>query len=244
MNVLIIEDERIAAQRLAKLLTELDENIQVSNFIEGVEEAVQYLKDNIEPDVIFMDIQLADGISFEIFDLIQITCPVIFTTAYDEYALEAFRVHALDYLLKPIKRPEVAAVLDRLSTHQIRSNNDLTNFGHPAQVKKVLIKLGHRLKVITLNEARFYYSENKITFYMGDEGKRYPLDLSLDKLEAEIDPNQFFRVNRQFIVNQEAIKGMVSYSANRIKLQLEPNPPSDVIVSKDKVSRFRKWLVS
>jgi len=242
MNVIIIEDERMAANRLAKMLTELNGEINVVEIFEGVEDSVQFFSKNQSPDAIFMDIQLSDGISFEIFDMVDITCPVIFTTAYDEYALNAFKVNALDYLLKPIKREDLAKAVDRL--HQKNETSQPLALNHPDKSTKVLIKMGHKLIVLKLNDAAYYYSQDKITFHINEPKKRYPVDYSLDKLESELSDQQFFRVNRQFIVNRDSIKTMLSYSANRIKLELEPEPPKEVLVSKDRVSSFRKWLVS
>ncbi len=244
MKALIVEDEVMAADRLAKMVRETEPDIDITAILESVEDTVAYLSKHDSPDFILMDIQLSDGISFEIFDLVNITCPVIFTTAYDEYALDAFRIHAMDYLLKPIKSGELAGVLGRLHDMRNRPNDLVKQLDYPGQTKKVLVKLGQNLKVLALNEAAFYYSENKITFYMDVGGKRYPVDFSLDKLESMLNANQFFRVNRQYIVNEKSITNMVTYSINRIKLHLQPSPPDDVIVSKDKASRFRKWLVN
>ncbi len=243
MNVFIIEDEPMAAKRLAKMLEDCDEEINICNVSESVEDAVMFLNSQARIDLIFMDVQLADGISFEIFDLVSVKTPVVFTTAYDEYALEAIRVHAFDYLLKPIKKIDLINVVERFHAKTLSQHKEVNQLSHPQKSYKVLVKLGQNLKVLKLDEASFYYSENKITFFMDRNGKRYPLDLSLDKLEQRLNDKDFFRVNRQFIVNEKCIQNMVTYSVNRIKLTLEPQAHVDVIVSKDKVSRFRKWLV-
>ena len=244
MKIGIVEDEPMAAKRLMNLLTSIDSEIEVACILSSVEEAATYFQNAEYPDLLLMDIQLSDGISFELFDLLNITCPVAFTTAFDEYAINAFRVHAMDYLLKPIKKDDLRDVLTRLNQGKLEVSDNVKKLDHPAQTKKVLIKLGQSLKVLTLDSAAYYYSENKISFYMSAIGKRYPLDLSLDRLEEVLDVRRFFRIKRQFIVNQEHIKAMVSYSVSRIRLDMDPASKVELIVSKDKVSRFRKWLVS
>lgn len=244
MNIVIVEDEHMAANRLTKMVQETDDNLEVVSVLESIEDAVEYFNSNEMPDLIFMDIQLADGVSFEIFDLVEISCPVVFTTAYDEFAVKAFRVHAIDYLLKPIKSVDIQNVIGRVQKLATPIIDRIRRLQYPGQEKKVLVKLGQKLKVLNLNEAAFYYSENKISFYMDKEGKRFPVDYSLDRLEELLNMDNFYRVNRQYIVNETSIEDMVTYSVNRIKLHLKPIPPDDVIVSKDKVSRFRKWLVT
>ena len=186
--------KRMAANRLSKMLTEINSDLHIVALLKSVEESASYFQNNEMPELIFMDIQLSDGISFELFDLISITCPVVFTTAFDEYALKAFQVHAMDYLLKPIKKTDLEHVIHRFYDQQLSVNENRDALQHPEQTKKILIKLGQTLKVLTLNHAHFYYSENKITFYMDEEGKRYPIDYSLDSLEQLLDSNAFFRV--------------------------------------------------
>lgn len=243
MKVLIVEDEMMAAQRLKNMISAIDASIEIIDVLEGVEDTVRYLEEHDSPDLIFMDIQLSDGISFEIFNLTTVGSPVVFTTAYDNYAINAFRVQALDYLLKPIKKDELLIAIDRAKSNEVKKVDKSNDLNHPNQIKKILIKLGQNLKVLTLDEATLYYSENKISFYLNKDGRRYPIDMSLDRLEGVLDPKKYFRVNRQFIVKQESIVNMVSYSVNRIKLLIEPDSKHEIIVSKDKVSRFRKWLV-
>ena len=244
MKVVIIEDEKMAANRLVKMMTKINDNIDIVAVMDGVEESVNHIEMNGCPDLFIMDIQLSDGISFEIFDLTDVTCPVIFTTAYDEYALKAFKVHALDYLLKPIKEAELKEAIDRFQHLQTTANESIRQLAYPGKSKKILVKIGHNLKVLELDQAAYYYSESKISFFMDKDGKRYPVDYSLDRLEKFLNPNQFFRVNRQYIVNEASIQNMVSYSTSRIKLHVEPEPREDIIVSKEKASRFRKWLVA
>ena len=244
MKVVVIEDEKMASKRLVKMIAKLDKDIEVAAVLEGVEESVKYIDANGCPDLFIMDIQLSDGISFEIFDLSDVTCPVIFTTAYDEYALKAFKVHALDYLLKPIKESELTEAIDRFQDIHASQSESVRQLSYPGKSKKLLVKIGHNLKVLELDEAAYYYSESKISFFMDKDGKRYPVDYSLDRLEKLLNPNRFFRVNRQYIINEDSIQNMVSYSTSRIKLHVQPEPRNDVIVSKEKASRFRKWLVS
>jgi DNA-binding LytR/AlgR family response regulator len=244
MKIVIIEDEQMAANRLVKMLQDMNADCEIAAILESVQDSVAYLKTKETPDLILMDIQLADGISFEIFDMVDIDCPVVFTTAYDEYALKAFQVHAVDYLLKPIKKDELTNTLLRIKDTNQTQQETIQQLDYPGKSKKVLVKLGQHLKVLSLDEAAFYYSENKMSFYMDAHGKRFPLDLSLDRVEEMLDVKRFFRVNRQFIINDKYIQNMVTYSVNRIKVTMSPEAPDEVIVSKDKVSRFRKWLVA
>lgn len=234
----------MAANRLKKLILQVNPEAQFKQVLPSVEEAVHYFQNEAMPDILFMDVHLSDGISFELFDLVNITCPVVFTTAFDEYALDAFRVHAAAYLLKPFKVDQVAEVIHRLSAE--RSTNDTTDqrWDHPQKAQKILIKKGAKLIVLDLGEAAYYMSENKMTFYVDASGQRYVVDQSLESLERSLNANHFFRVSRQFIINRPYIGEMTSYSASRIKVTMDVSGKDDeIIVSKDKVSRFRKWLV-
>ncbi|MDX1408075.1 MAG: LytTR family DNA-binding domain-containing protein, partial [Saprospiraceae bacterium] len=190
---------------------------------------------------------LADGSSFKIFDHVEINCPVIFVTAYDEYAVQAFRINAVDYLMKPIKKVELKQALDRVKATVTGQSFDelidkLRDSGVIPKENRVLIRIGQNIKLVDLNAAAYFYTEDKITFAMMPDSKRYPVEYSLEQLDALLSPNQFFRINRQFIVNVDAIKDMYSYSKSRVKMNLSPPSHLDVIVSTERSPKFKKWL--
>jgi two-component system LytT family response regulator len=247
MKVLIVEDESAAARRLAKLLLEIDPGIEVVDLLESIEAAVIWLEKHPHPDLVFMDIRLADGSSFEIFNFVKLKKPVIFTTAYDPFALQAFRVNAIDYLLKPLKRSELEAALDRHRGLQKPALPDYASLGSalwPDQYnRRFLIRFGQNIKVVEFRRAAYFYTEDKITFIVTKDGKRYPVEPSLEKLEEMADPRAFFRINRQFIVNIECIREMYACSKSRVKLLLDPPAEKETIVSTERSPVFKKWLV-
>lgn len=249
MKVLIIEDEQAAVRRLQKLLDEINKELKVVAALSSIEMAVGWLKENPVPDVILMDIHLADGSSFEIFQSVDISAPVIFVTAYDEYALKAFKVNAIDYLLKPIKKDELANALKKVSERVNDVEEEgllfqkLTEAGFIKKSRRILVKMGQAIKMIDLNQVAYFYSRDKISFAVLPENKRYPLDHSLDQIEQMIDPERFFRINRQFIINIDAIDEMIAYSKSRVKLKLKPVSEEDAVVSKERSPEFKKWLV-
>lgn len=252
MKVLIIEDENAAARRLEKLLTELDPAILVLEKLDTVEMAVTWLQSNPQPDLIFLDIHLADGSSFDIFEHVSITCPVIFTTAYDEYALQAFKVNAVDYLLKPIKNSELAAALEKYKqVFGAAKNADYSSLLDSLRrqegsnhLRRMLIRFGSAIKLVDMADAAYFYTKDKITFLVvRSTGKRFPVDYPLDKLAIMLDPGTFFRINRQFIVNVAAIKEMHPYSKSRVKVDLDPPIDLETIVSTERSAEFKKWLV-
>lgn len=247
MKVLIIEDEAAAARRLAKLINEIDPDIDVLDQLDSIEASLIWFEEHSLPDLIFMDIHLADGSSFEIFNHLQIVKPVIFTTAFDQYALQAFKVNAIDYLLKPIKKGELEAALDKYRTWNKSLAFDYNALAHAMQRdeynKRFLIRFGQNIKVVEFRDVAYFYTEDKITFLVTKEGKRYPVEYSLEKLEEMADPRSFFRINRQFIINIEAIKEMYAYSKFRVKLILDPACDKDTVVSTERSPVFKKWLV-
>ncbi len=250
MKVLIVEDENAAARRLEKLLKDLAPDVVVLAQTDSVESSVLWLENNPQPDLIFMDIHLADGASFDIFEHVNVKCPIIFTTAYDEYALQAFKVNAVDYLLKPIKSAELTAALHKykqvfkpapdyaalLETLKSQQNENY--------LQRMLIRFGHSLKLVDLSDAAYFYTKDKITFLITrSSSKRYPVDYPLDKLEEMLDKKVFFRINRQFIVNVNAIREMHPYSKSRVKVDLDPPTELETIVSTERSAEFKKWLV-
>lgn len=247
MKILIIEDEAAAAQRMRKLLLGIDPTIHVVADLPTVSEGVRWLKEQQPPDLAFMDVQLADGDSFEIFKRVVVPCPVIFTTAYDEYALKAFRVNALDYLLKPIRKEELQKALDRArSARVVRDHSALDRAVPPKAgtmpIKRFLIRYGEHFKVVEPEQIAYIHSLMKNTFLRTREGRDLPLEESLDKLEAQLDPERFIRLNRQLIVHLHSIKELLAYSKSRVKVVLEPPYGEDAIVSSERSAEFKRWL--
>ncbi len=252
MKILIIEDENAAARRLEKMLKDIEPQIVVLGTTDSVESSVLWLQNNPIPDLIFMDIHLADGSSFEIFEHQKIACPVIFTTAFDEYALQAFRVNAVDYLLKPIKSSELETALSKFKKSVAPAAPDFSalletirNPENQKYLRRMLIRFGQSIKLVGMDDAAYFYTKDKISFLVTrSTAKRFPIDYPLDKLETMLDPQHFFRINRQFIINVAAIKEMHPYSKSRVKIDLDP-PTNDMetIVSTERSSEFKKWLV-
>ena len=250
MNVLIIEDEKPAARRLARLLNELD--VQVATMLHSVEESVEWFQNNDHPDLIFLDIQLSDGLSFEIFDLVEVKSAIIFTTAYDEYALQAFKLNSIDYLLKPIDDEELESAVKKYQNLKPDHNQLSLDF---EDIKKLLvnplereykkrftIRLGQHLKIINADEIECFYSENKGTYASTTEGRNYLLDTTLENLENELSPQIFFRVSRKFYININHIKDIVSYTNSRLIIKLNRYNEQEIIVSRERVKDFKLWL--
>jgi len=250
MNVLIIEDEKPAARRLARLLNELD--VQVATMLHSVEESVEWFQNNDHPDLIFLDIQLSDGLSFEIFDLVEVKSAIIFTTAYDEYALQAFKLNSIDYLLKPIDDEELESAVRKYQNLKPDHNQLSLDF---EDIKKLLvnplereykkrftIRLGQHLKIINADQIECFYSENKGTYASTTEGRNYLLDTTLENLENELSPQIFFRVSRKFYININHIKDIVSYTNSRLIIKLNRYNEQEIIVSRERVKDFKLWL--
>lgn len=246
MKVLIIEDEAAAVRRLTKLILEIDQDIEIVADLDSLESSLVWINNNKLPDLIFMDINLADGNSFELFNHVKIDKPVIFTTAFDEFAIKAFKVNALDYILKPIKKIELATAIEKFKKSIKPVSTDykelLKVVKQNQSPKRFLIRVGQQIKVVELRNAAYFYTQDKITFLITKEGKRYPIDHSLDKLEEIADPGQFFRINRQFIVSMFAIAEMQSWSKSRVRILLNPSTISETIVSTVRSPHFKKWL--
>ncbi|MDP4172546.1 MAG: LytTR family DNA-binding domain-containing protein [Bacteroidota bacterium] len=253
MKVLIIEDEAPASRRLQKLLKEIDPALEIIESLESVESSVRWLKNNPAPDVIFMDIQLSDALSFEIFKSINVDSPVIFTTAYDEYAIQAFKVNSIDYLLKPIDSSELCASLEKLK--KIKDSYSvsykageiaelLKTFtpSQPAYKSRFLIKIGTNLLIIQANDIAYFYVDNKITYLVNRLSKKYIIDFSLEELEEILDPTDFFRANRSFILNINSIETISYIFSGKLKVKLKIKTDGDIIVSREKTSSFRQWL--
>jgi len=247
MKVLIIEDEQLAAKKLIRLLKEIDPTIEILETIGSVESAVNYLRSNSSFELIFIDIQLEDGLCFEIFEKIQIKTPVIFTTAFDEYTLRAFKVNSVDYLLKPIKPIELKNALDKYSElhNQInlKSIEQALKQFQPKQKERFLIKVGEHFKSIEISAIDCFYTKDRCNFIHINNGRNYALDYSLDKIEELVDSKKFFRINRNMIVNFSSIQDILAYSTSRLKIQLKSWPyPDEILVSRDRVSDFKMWM--
>jgi DNA-binding LytR/AlgR family response regulator len=250
MQVIIIEDEKPSARRLQRMLNKLDLDTEV--MLHSVEESISWFENNEHPDLIFLDIQLSDGLSFEIFEHINIESAIIFTTAYDEYALQAFKLNSIDYLLKPIDEDELAKAVkkyqDRLPSQQAVTLdfNDikklLVNPIDREYKKRFSVKIGQHLKLVTIEDIECFYSENKGTYLYTSEGRSYLIDTSLELLEQELEPQIFFRINRKFFVNINAIKDMVSYTNSRLQIKLNTYNHDEVIVARERVKDFKAWL--
>jgi len=251
MRILIIEDEPTAARRIERLIRELQEDVEVLASLESVEESLIWLgrHDVSQVDLAFVDIELADGTSFEIFDNYRVDFPVLFTTAYNEYVLDAFRVNAIDYLLKPIKREELARALEKFgrfykhdSTESLKIEQLVRQVSPLHYRKRFVTRVGRKTKIVPVEEIAYFFSEDKISFLMHLDGKRYPLDQPLADIESAVNPEVFFRANRQYIVRIDRIKLIHTLSKSRLKLELDPRSPIDVIVSSEKSSAFKAWI--
>ncbi len=250
MNVIIIEDEKPAARRLGRLLNEL--NVEVSTMLHSVEESIEWFQNNEHPDLIFLDIQLSDGLSFEIFDVIEVKSAIIFTTAYDEYALQAFKLNSIDYLLKPIDDEELEKAVRQYQDLQPQKERISVDF---EDIKKLLVnpiereykkrftaKVGQHIKIINADDVECFYSENKGTYAGTNDGRNYLLDTTLENLEEELSPKVFFRVSRKFYVNINHIKDIVSYTNSRLQIKLNTFKEQEIIVSRERVKDFKLWL--
>lgn len=249
MTVLIIEDEQQAARRLESLVLELNPATTVLARLDSVSQSVRWLKSNPTPDIILMDIQLGDGLSFEIFEQVKVTSPVIFTTAYDEYALKAFKVNSIDYLLKPVDKEDLRAALVKYESLAQRASGVLTsNLEQVVQLltrkhkERFVIKVGEHLRTIETRDILYFYSQDKATFcYAGDQ-RTWILDFTLEQLETMTDPYQFFRINRQYLVRASAIRDIIQYTNSRLKLVLDGSKDHAIIVARERVQDFRAWL--
>ncbi|MBL7857050.1 MAG: response regulator transcription factor [Cyclobacteriaceae bacterium] len=251
MNVLIIEDEPQAAKRLTTVVKSLEPDAVVLASIDSVRQAVHWLRNHPSPDLIFMDIQLADGISFLIFEQCEVASPVIFTTAYDEYALRAFKVNSIDYILKPVDKDELGLALKKYHTLGKKGNDVgkmMESIGKTVQLltrkykTRFVIRVGEHLRSIEVSDIYFFFSLEKTTFTQTREGRKHILDFTLDQLENLLDPDRFFRINRKYIVAADAIQDMISYTNSRLKLVLKTSDDTEIIVARERVQEFKEWL--
>jgi two-component system, LytTR family, response regulator LytT len=251
LRILLIEDEEPAAKRLQKMIQEIETAAEIPQSIVSVASGLAWFANNTMPDLIFSDIQLSDGLSFEIFKELDITCPVIFTTAYNQYAIEAFKVNSIDYLLKPIKKEELESAFKKFrklksaggSTFSIdKLLQTLQPSMKPEYKKRFVVKYGEHIKTINIEEVVYFYTEDKINFLCTKDARRYVIDFNLDALDNMLDPKIFFRINRQYIIAIYSIADMLSYSKSRVLIKLAPPARHETIVSTERAADFKHWL--
>ena len=250
IDVIIIEDEKPAARRLQRMLSKL--NIGAQTMLHSVAEAVTWFKENSHPDLIFLDIQLSDGVSFEIFEQVETDAAIIFTTAYDEYALKAFKLNSIDYLLKPIDEEELEAAIKKfqatkktssgIDVNELRSLLTQTGNGERSYKSRFTAQVGQHLKLVEISDIACFFSENKATYIHCFSGRNYPIEIPLEQLENELDPDKFYRINRKCILNIDGIKDIVSYTNSRLEIKLENFDEFQLIVSRERVKDFKSWL--
>ena len=264
MKIIIIEDEELAAEGLIISLKKVEKNIEILAVLDSVKTAVDWFLNNSAPDLAFFDIQLADGVSFEIFDKTSVKCPIIFTTAYDEYALRAFKVNSIDYLLKPVSVQDLSKAFEKWQNLKSVPTNSSLPKGTPSEQyfddaamrqmmqmmtqrittqqykTRFMVKIGEHLQTIPTDDIDYFMGENKTVWLYHKNGRKYVVDYTLDQLEDLLEPNHFFRLNRQFINSISSIKDVISYSNSRLKVILN-NPPNkeDIIMSREKVEGFK-----
>jgi two-component system, LytTR family, response regulator LytT len=253
MKVLIIEDEALAAERLGKLLYEYNPAIQVLAVIPSVEAAVKWLQEHDLPDLLLLDIHLSDGLCFDIFKQVTVKCPVIFTTAYDQYALEAFQVHSIDYLLKPVQFSKLAQSLDKMQEMRrtlgpapaeipINDLMKLIRSQEGSYKSRFMVKIGAKIKAIKTSDIAYFFSSNKLTLLITRENQKFPVDYALDDLIQLLDPSHFFHINRKLIISFDAAKEIHPYFKGRLKLVLTPPLEEDIVISSEKTPAFKSWL--
>lgn len=248
----LIEDEEPAADRMERMVTAAFPGSACAARLFSVKSSVDWLSSNPHSDLIFMDIQLADGNSFEILQQIKPACPIIFTTAFDTYAIDAFKYNSIDYLLKPIKKNELVDAVNRFfersklssQSQDVNLEKLILELGKNKGLyqKRILVRFGDIIKAVDVSDIAYFYTENKINFLCTFDSKSYAMDLNLDEIEKSVDPAKFFRINRQFIVNFQSIHKMISYSKSRVKLELVPPTEHETIVSTERSPLFKLWL--
>lgn len=252
MKVLIIEDEQLGVERLSRTLTLIDREIEIVGNTRSIKSSVEWLTKHPHPDIILMDIELTDGQSFEIFNHVAINSMVIFTTSYDEYALQAFKVNSVDYLLKPIKSEELKNALDKYQHWQKKfststlSIENLINELKQQQAKtwrsRFLVRKGQKLISVETSDIAYFYAEDRLSFFITWDRQKYILDYTIEELELMLDPQQFYRINRAFIVQIKAIAQINNYFNGKLKLELHPTIEKEVLVSREKATEFKEWM--
>ncbi|HLP96623.1 MAG TPA: LytTR family DNA-binding domain-containing protein [Saprospiraceae bacterium] len=254
MNILIVEDEELAVKKLTKILQDQKHDIEIVGVTDSIADSVQWLRTNPVPDLILMDIELADGQSFEIFNQVEVKSAVIFTTSYDEYALKAFKVNSIDYLLKPIQPDELATALDKFVKLQGQAlpqaavnMEQLIEALHQKLQPKVyrqrfLVKHANKMLSVEVGDIAYFYSDGRVNFFKTNDNRRIMIDYTLDELEDMLDPAQFFRINRAFYISIPCVERIDDYFGNRLILSLKPQNDKEALVSREKVSDFKRWM--
>ncbi len=257
MKILIIEDEAIAARRIKKMVTGFNETNEIVGQVDSVEDAVNWFETHPSPDLILCDVELADGQSFEIFNQTTVNSPVIFTTAYDEYAIKAFKVNSIDYLLKPVKEEDLKRSIEKFQqmrrafASESKPTLDIQSLIEELNVQKqntfnyrerFLIKQGQRYFTIMTDEVAYFYTKDKVVFLKCNNNKEYIIDYSLDDLEKDMDPKKFFRANRQFLVELKSVDKIHMWFNSKLKVQLRPETSEELIISREKAAEFKQWL--
>lgn len=250
MRVIIIEDETPAASRLAKLLRNINDEIDVVDRLDSVESSVRYLRSAGEVDLIFMDIQLADGLSFDIFQQADVKIPVIFTTAFDQYTLKAFKVNSIDYLLKPIDEKELRNAVEKYRQLHYKMENGFSEkilkmmkeINTANYKERLLIKRGQQLSYLKTEATAYCYADGKLCYAVDFSNNKYLLESNLSQLEEQLQPNKFYRINRHLLVNIDAVTKVHTWLGGRLKLELLPSAKGDTVVSRERVNGFKEWL--
>ncbi len=249
MTVAIIEDETLAAEKLEHVLREIDPSVEIVARLASVEASISWLRTH-RPDLLFVDIHLADGISFSIFEEIDVDAPIIFTTAYDQYAIRAFKVNSIDYLLKPVRKEDVRDALAKFARLAPARHFDVSEIVRALQHRgssykeRFLIQYGDKVRKVTVEEIAYFFSLEKDVYMMTASRQTYPVDFTLDALQEVLDPHHFFRINRKMIIRFQAIRHMVPYSRSRLRIDLDPPPPAglEALVSVERAAKFREWM--
>ena len=254
MKILIVEDEDLAVKKLQKTLLSIDKMVEVSGVTESIQDTVDFLKENPSPDLILMDIELADGQSFEIFNLTEVKAPVIFITSYDEYALKAFKVNSVDYLLKPVQKDELEAALNKYKSLKgngtSKNNNDINTLIKELQTKlqpkeyrkRFLVKQAQKLVSVEVDDIAYFYSDGRLNFFKTTDNRKFVVDYTMDELSEMLDPDKYFRISRSFYVSIDSIDQIHDYFGNRLLLHLKPAVDKEALVSREKVMDFKKWM--
>jgi len=252
MKILLIEDELLAAKKLTLLLEEIDSNIEIVGSLDTVESSIKFLEDHPVPDLIISDIHLADGLCFSIFSERNIACPIIFATAYDKYAIQAFEVNGIDYLLKPVQKDRLQLALDKFKKLVAYKPNDqhilyeefksLLADEKQEYKTRFLCKIGNKIKSVPTTSIRYFYSLDKMTFICDKNGNKIPVNNTLDEIDQLVDPKYFFRLNRKYVAHYESIDEVHTYFKGRVKIHLAPAIKDDIVVSSERTPLLKSWL--
>ncbi|TBX67002.1 response regulator transcription factor [Flavobacterium silvisoli] len=246
MKVVIIEDEKLASDNLVAMIKKVDPSIEIVKVIDNVKKAIAWLSEQ-QPDLIFLDIHLGDDICFSIFENIKVTAPIIFTTAYNQYAIRAFKLNSVDYLLKPFSEEDLQFALDKFKSQNSKLAVDMkklleTIIDKPSFQERFMVVSGQKIKSISIDQVAYFLSEGRYVKLVSKNNEKFLLDQSLESIEHKVDPNHFFRINRQVIVGFDSIQQMIVWSKSRVKLELKPATDFDVVVSIDNSGEFKRWL--